>query len=359
MGGFSQRAQMLLRDYAPASGADSAAALSLPVAIAAGQGGQPMDALFLYNETPGGGRPFAWAVFEAGGGKLVSFSHCGYADFVPTGDYPPDMPIDLNTPHPLPPSQMAEGRREMFTLYERMRDFLLHPTPGEEQREMLTRYATLFEAYACLGHRPFYKALAPGFIEWLGFDWEGPVMPAACGQSSAPGTVEELRELFLQKIQTDAHKQQLFDQMHTELVQHKNNLLSALTRPLEGDVIKAIDDIDKAVGIYRSRQYTPDNYRRMFALFEGVRTDLADLLYRNGVEPYTCGGNNVDVARQKIIDTLPTDKKRQDKKIATRHATGWEKDGKIIRPERVSVYVYQSKGEQKEAQSSENADQLG
>jgi hypothetical protein len=39
--------------------------------------------------------------------------------------------------------------------------------------------------------------------------------------------------------------------------------------------------------------------------------------------------------------TIPTDKKRLDKKVAVRHAQGWEKNGKIIRPERISVHVYE------------------
>ena len=354
---FSDRAQMLLRDHALSIGADSTSSLSLPVAVPAPQpGGQPLDAVFLYSEIPGEGRPFAWALFGASTGNLVSFSRCEYSDFLPTRDYPLDMPVALKTPRLLPPSQIAEGRREMFVLYERLRVFLLQPSLSEDQMEIRGKYATLFEAYAYLDHRAFYKALSPAFIEWLGLGWDGPTtLPDKHSETKGGedvGALRELRELFVHKIQTDAHKQRLFDDMHAELVRYKNDLLGSLTRPLEGDVIKTIEDIDKSMEIYRSRQFTPDNYRRLLALFEGVRIDLSDLLYRNGVEPYSSGGKNVDITRQKIIDTLPTDKKRLDKKVAIRHAQGWEKNGKIIRPERISVYVYQPEGEQEETSDS-------
>jgi len=159
-------------------------------------------------------------------------------------------------------------------------------------------------------------------------------------QRSVIQAVDALRELFVQKIQVDAHKQQLFDQMHAELQQYKNGLIDTVTRPIEGDIIKAIEDIDKSMEVYRARQFTPDNYRRLLTMFEGVKVDLTDLLYRCGVEPYSHEGTCVDVARQKIVAALPTDKKRLDKKVAVRHAQGWEKSGKVVRPERVSVHVY-------------------
>ena len=347
---LSNIAQLLLREYAPVLGIPGAAALSLPTARNTPQG-YLADALFFFNEESGQGRPFAWALFRASTGELISFSKCEYADFVPTRDYPLDMPVSLRSTRFLPPSQATEGRREMFNLYERLRSFLLSDSLSAEQLEMRGRYATLFEAYAYVDHRPFYKALAPEFIRWLGLGWDGPSSPERpaehsvnppAGEDGLAGAVKELRELFLDKIQTDAYKQQLFDEMHDELQQHKNNLLDAVTRSIEGDVIKAIEDIEKSMEIYRSRQFSQDNYRRLLTLFEGIKIDLADILYRNGVEPYSNDGNDVDISRQKIIATVPTEKKRLDKKVAIRHAQGWEKNGKVIRPERISVHLYQS-----------------
>ena len=362
-GSLLNSAQLLMQKDSPAFGLPTTAACSLPMALPAQPEGAHCDTLFFYDEAPGLGRPFAWATFRPEKGELLSFSHCEQRDFIPTAEYPLDASLSLRLPQFLTPSQAADGRRELFALYERLRAFLLSPSLSQEEADLRNRYAILFEAYAYLEHRPFYKALSPAFIEWLGLAWEGasarpdspeakpdppkapPEIPkptaAPEGESGLFALLGELRQLFLQKIQTDAHKQTLFDEMHAELQQHKNNLLEALTRPIEEDVIRLIDDIEKSMEAYRTRQFTADNYRRMFSLFEGVKTDLVDLLYRAGIEPFTQEGNSVEVGRQKIIATLPTEKKRLDKKVAARHARGWEKNGKVIRQERVSVYLYQ------------------
>ncbi|MCL2578972.1 MAG: nucleotide exchange factor GrpE [Oscillospiraceae bacterium] len=355
-GNLSAGAQLFLREDSPVFGFSASAACSLPVALKTGLDGHLADAIFYYDQAPVRGRPFAWALFRPENGELISFSRCEQQDFAPGSEHPVGGSLSLRLPQFLTPTQAADGRRELFALYERLRSFLLSESLSEEQIELRGRYAILFEAYSYIEHRPFYKALAPGFIDWLGLEWPGPPVPADKpesapehpqisehheGEDSILAQVGELRQLFLQKIETDTHKQSLFDQMHAELQQYKNNLLDALTRPIEEDVIRLIDDIEKSMEAYRTRQFNAENYRRMFSLFEGVKVDLMDVLYRAGIEPYTHEGSSIDISRQKIVATLPAEKKRLDKKIAARHAQGWEKNGKVIRQERVSVYLYQ------------------
>ena len=53
--------------------------------------------------------------------------------------------------------------------------------------------------------------------------------------------------------------------------------------------------------------------------------DLEDILYRQNIESYRVPGHEVDVRRQKIIQTVPTDDKSKDNLVAVRVADGYER----------------------------------
>lgn len=340
---YLQSVQRLFQERVLSARFPGEATLSLPVSLGVGDG--MADGVFIYDETSGRGRPYAWGMLDALSGEPLLYARCDVHDFMPPSAYPPGMSLALNSSQPLSDSTRADARREILALYEKVRLFALRPVLTAEQRESTDRFARLFEMLAYREHRPFYRALAPGFLDWLGFSQEEwPAPPGMDEQEPSGGQVaaslRELSGLFRDKIETDAHKQKLFDEMHAELQQYKNNFIDTLTRPMEGDVIKLIDDIEKSMEVYRARQFTHDNYRRLFTLFEGVATDLTDLLYRHGLEPFSQEGDDVEVGRQKVLATMPTDKPKLDKKVAVRHSKGWEKNGKVVRPERVTVYLY-------------------
>lgn len=65
---------------------------------------------------------------------------------------------------------------------------------------------------------------------------------------------------------------------------------------------------------------------------------MEDILYRQNIESYQVDGEEVDVKRQKIIRIVETDDRSRDNLIAERVAEGYEKEGKVIRPERIKIY---------------------
>ncbi|MGI6404113.1 MAG: nucleotide exchange factor GrpE [Oscillospiraceae bacterium] len=316
-------------------------ALSLPMVIELSNGAVA-DAFFVYEEEPGCGRPFAWAKVDSAKEQLLFYARCQVCDFA--GEHLPPLgePLHLTLSQPLTQEERAANMGELWERYEILRSFAFTPSPTLEQQKVMEDCAALLEQLAWQEHRPFYGALAAPFLDWLGLDWgQRPQREKNdASMENLATAVRELSHLFVRKIETDRHKEKLFDQMHQELQQYKNDLLDCLTRSMEGDIIKLIDDVEKTMEHYRSRPFTDENYQRLLSLFEGVGTDLTDLLYRHGLEPYTQEGNEVVVGRQKILATLPTQDKSQDKKVAVRHTKGWEKNGKVIRPERISVYLY-------------------
>lgn len=214
---------------------------------------------------------------------------------------------------------------------------------------VIVRYKELFLRLCFSGLYPFYHALSPAFFHWLRLPL--PEMKKAHIPKDLANTheyqyqlliLETLQQMvaqFQEKISGDQLKQKLFDEMHEELQGYKNGLVDSISLSLERDLILLIDSMERSLKALEGQPPSEENCRKLLALFGGVRTDLADILYRQGTDPYEMPGDEIQVPRQKIITTAPTDNPALDKKLAARLAPGWEKDGRVIRPEHVSAYI--------------------
>ena len=153
--------------------------------------------------------------------------------------------------------------------------------------------------------------------------------------------LSELQQTFDDKIAEDTHKNGLFDNMHRELTRYQNGLMDKIVETMAMDIIQLVDSTKGHIRVYEKKEPTEDNYKRLFRVIKGIAEDLEDILYRQSIESYNVAGREVDVKRQRIIQTIPTDDKRKDNLVAVRAAEGYEKDGKIIRPERIKIYKYE------------------
>ena len=155
--------------------------------------------------------------------------------------------------------------------------------------------------------------------------------------------VSALNKKFDQKIKTDMHKAEMFDNMHKELTQYKNGLITQIINNILIDIIQIIDINDKNISLFENQDYSEENYEKIIRILKGISEDLTDVLYRQSVEPYTL--DEIDVKRQKILQVIPTNDISLDRTIAKKIVPGYEKDGKIIRPERISIYKYKESEE--------------
>lgn len=155
--------------------------------------------------------------------------------------------------------------------------------------------------------------------------------------------VSTLNKKFDQKIKTDMHKAEMFDNMHKELTQYKNGLITQVINNILIDIIQIIDINDKNISLFENQDCSEENYEKIIRILKGVSEDLTDVLYRQSVEPYTL--DEIDVKRQKILQVIPTNDISLDRTIAKKIVPGYEKDGKIIRPERISIYKYKESEE--------------
>ena len=155
--------------------------------------------------------------------------------------------------------------------------------------------------------------------------------------------VSALNKKFDQKIKTDMHKAEMFDNMHKELIQYKNGLITQIINNILIDIIQIIDINDKNISLFENQDCSEENYEKIIKILKGISEDLTDVLYRQSVEPYTL--DEIDVKRQKILQVIPTNDISLDRTIAKKIVPGYEKDGKIIRPERISIYKYKESEE--------------
>lgn len=359
---FLQASQGILQENLFSIRLPANTAFSFPVVAQRGE--ELCDAMFCYEtpeetEVPTAPRPFGWVLFFCRSGEPAFFGRCRVQDFVDTAFHPLDSEVELRRPAHLSAPDHARSFRQIYEVYEQLRQFAFESEPTGEQRSVMEQYRTLFLRLACIGHYPYYHALSPEFFDWLGLDLypdpagegaEAPETPLKVPEEK-PALSEETGRELLRRLElfsgelreaaaADRYREKLIDQLHAEVQSYKNGLIDELTLPLERDVIKLIDDVKKGAEAFGGKAANKENYRKLQALLEGFGQDLADLLYRHGVEPYEVPGREADVHRQKILATVPTTDPALDKKIAARLAPGWEKHTGVVRPERVSVYVY-------------------
>ena len=74
-------------------------------------------------------------------------------------------------------------------------------------------------------------------------------------------------------------------------------------------------------------------------VLESIQTAIEDILYRQGVEPFSLENSEFDPRRQRALSTTPTDDPALNKTVATRIRKGFSAGEKLIRPELVSVYL--------------------
>lgn len=149
-----------------------------------------------------------------------------------------------------------------------------------------------------------------------------------------------LNKKFDEKIKYDEWKNTLFDNLHKELQKYRNGIVDKNLESMALDIIQIIDTYQKIVDTFTEKEVSEENYKKLLNILMDINIDLHDALYRQGIEPYETDDKIVDVKKQKIIKTINTTNPELNNIIEKKLAPGYEHNGKIIRPERISIYKY-------------------
>jgi molecular chaperone GrpE len=180
----------------------------------------------------------------------------------------------------------------------------------------------------------------PGELPRSGADLDlAPALEAVATLGATLGRkLDGLQTLFEREVRAEATREKVVDRLHAELQEYKQDLLLNILRPVFVDLIQLHDDIGKMIAAQPPGEA---EVRRLLDIMQGYQQGIEDILYRQGVEPYTQDGDAFDPRRQRAVATVPTDDPGRVKTIAVRHRKGFQTQGgeRVIRPEIVSVYA--------------------
>ena len=164
-----------------------------------------------------------------------------------------------------------------------------------------------------------------------------PMLSAISDLASTLGRrIDALAAAFDREVRAESTREKVVDRLHAELQEYKNDLLLNVLRPVFVDLIQLHDDIGKIVA---SQSESSEDASRLLDLMRGFQQGIEDILYRQGVEPFTLDDDAFDPRRQRAFSTVVTDDPEQSKRVAARLRKGFRSGEKVIRPEIVSVYA--------------------
>ena len=115
-----------------------------------------------------------------------------------------------------------------------------------------------------------------------------------------------LQTLLERELRAETTREKVVDRLHAELQEYKQDLLLNVLRPVFVDLIQLHDDVGKmAVSLAEMASESLDS-TRIHALFGGIQQGIEDILYRQGVEPFTHHEEQFDAKRQRAVSTVPT-----------------------------------------------------
>jgi molecular chaperone GrpE (heat shock protein) len=179
-----------------------------------------------------------------------------------------------------------------------------------------------------------------------------PSKPVLTSIAEIKGQLADLSRDFESKLKYDAHKDKVIDELHQALQQHRDGLLKKYLQRVFTDVIKIVDDVRKLTGHYREQPATEENSAKLVQYLEDVAHDLEDVFAWEGIVSFNTDSDFLDPTRQRVVSKVEIGDPAKDKMIAERLRPGYEWDGKVIRPEIVTIYVC-NQGSEPEARRSD------
>lgn len=152
--------------------------------------------------------------------------------------------------------------------------------------------------------------------------------------------MNQMNQLFVQKIAHITHEEKMVDQMHAELQKYKEDMYAQLVRPILLDIIEIRDSILRISASFAAKP--EDKQCIPLKTFSGYAYDVQDILERNNITIYDSKEGDVfSPIKQRVIKKIITSVEDLHGKIAESLSSGYEYLGKTISPEKVVVYVYQ------------------
>jgi molecular chaperone GrpE len=155
--------------------------------------------------------------------------------------------------------------------------------------------------------------------------------------------LDALQTTLERELRAEATRERVIDRLHGELQEYKQDLLLKVQRPIFVDLIQLHDDIGKMIDARASTDAERDRALAVGPILQSIQTAIEDILYRQGVEPFSLAGDEFDARKQRAVSTVPADDPSLNKTVAARLRKGFESGERVIRPEIVAVYTWRER----------------
>ncbi len=151
--------------------------------------------------------------------------------------------------------------------------------------------------------------------------------------------LDAIQSILERESRAEANRERMVNRLHAELQEYKQDLLLKVQRPIFLDLIQLHDDVGKMIEARARDDADPTRSTALRGILESIQVAIEDILYRQGVEPFTAEGDTFDPRRQRAVATVATEEPARNKAVAARLRKGFQAGERLIRPEVVSVYT--------------------
>lgn len=146
--------------------------------------------------------------------------------------------------------------------------------------------------------------------------------------------VEELGELFKERLRTDAVQQKAFDQLYEELRQYKDDFIFQTEKPFLLDLLLFYDSLNWFQQSLQKQEMSPEVVADSF---QYLLDEFLELLYRRDVVPCE-SPTKFDRRLHKAVRVVPATNPTDDWKVQAILKRGFVRGDRLLRAEEVSVY---------------------
>jgi molecular chaperone GrpE (heat shock protein) len=146
--------------------------------------------------------------------------------------------------------------------------------------------------------------------------------------------VEQLTELFRERIQNDTVQQKAFDQLYEELRQYKEDFLFQTEKPFLLDLLLFYDSLNWFQQSLQRQEMSPDVVADSF---QYLLDEFLELLYRRDVVPCE-SAPRFDRRLHKAVRVIPSSNPVEDWKVQAILKRGFVRGERLLRAEEVAVY---------------------
>jgi molecular chaperone GrpE (heat shock protein) len=146
--------------------------------------------------------------------------------------------------------------------------------------------------------------------------------------------VEELTELFRERLRTDAVQQKAFDQLYEELRQYKDDFIFQTEKPFLLDLLLFYDSLNWFQQSLQKQEMSPDVVADSF---QYLLDEFLELLYRRDVVPSE-STSRFDRRVHKAVRVVPSPNPADDWRVQAILKRGFVRGDRLLRAEEVAVF---------------------